>query len=415
MTDVRWLIPLLASTPALAAPSGEPGAAWLASLPAIVHERPLFDVALWQWVGLALLFSAGVLVCSALQWAALTVARRASKLTDSTWDDQILESAEGPGRLALFAILLASGSRALLLPSPVQRAIDVLAAWSGILALAWFSLRFLRVGSQLLLEKMAHQTGDDVGRVRGLRTQITVLRQVLRAGIYVLTLSTILLQLDAVRSIGMSLLASAGVAGLVVGLAAQKSISTLLAGIQLSITQPVRIGDTVIVENEWGWIEEITLTYVVVKVWDLRRLVIPMTYFLEKPFQNWSKVSPDIMGTVELHADYRTSIAALRAELERVLGEAPQGLWDGKVQNIQVTGCTDRTMTLRVLVSSPDAGKNWDLRVHVREKLIEFLKKQPHGIPVFRAEATHLSPLSPAPSPAPSPAVGVKNELRREV
>ena len=196
-----------------------------------------------------------------------------------------------------------------------------------------------------------------------------------------------LLQFEAVRNVGVSLLASAGLAGLVVGLAAQKSISTLLAGIQLSITQPVRIGDTVIVENEWGWIEEITLTYVVVKVWDLRRLVVPMSHFLDKPFQNWSKVSPEILGTAELFVDYRTDVAAVRAELARLLRDESQGLWDGRAQGLQVTGFSERTMTLRALVSAADAGKAFDLRCLVREKLIAYLQRQPAGLPVVRAEA----------------------------
>jgi small-conductance mechanosensitive channel len=208
--------------------------------------------------------------------------------------------------------------------------------------------------------------------------------------------SLLLLQFEAVRSVGVSLLASAGLAGLVIGLAAQKSISTLLAGIQLSITQPVRIGDTVIVENEWGWIEEITLTYVVVKVWDLRRLVVPMSHFLDKPFQNWSKVSPEILGTVELYADFRTDVAAVRAELKRILEQESEGLWDGKVQGLQVTGCSERTMLLRALVSSEDAGKSWDLRCLVREKLIGWLQRQPQGLPLVRAEASHQLTGDPA-------------------
>jgi small-conductance mechanosensitive channel len=158
----------------------------------------------------------------------------------------------------------------------------------------------------------------------------------------------------------------------------------------------VRIGDTVIVENEWGWIEEITLTYVVVKVWDLRRLVVPMTHFLDKPFQNWSKVSPEILGTVEVYADFRTDVAAVRAELKRILEQESEGLWDGKVQGLQVTGCTERTLLLRALVSATDAGKAWDLRCLVREKLIAWLQRQPRGLPLMRAEASHQLPGEPA-------------------
>jgi small-conductance mechanosensitive channel len=190
--------------------------------------------------------------------------------------------------------------------------------------------------------------------------------------------------------VGVSLLASAGIAGLAIGLAAQKSLSTLFAGIQLSITQPMRIGDTVIIENEWGWIEEITLTYVVVKVWDLRRLVIPITQFLEKPFQNWSKVSPEILGTAELYVDFRTNVPGVRAELKRVLEQESNGLWDGKVQGLQVTDLSERTMKLRALVSAADSGKAFELRCIVREKLVAYLQAQPHGLPMLRAEASGL-------------------------
>jgi small-conductance mechanosensitive channel len=193
----------------------------------------------------------------------------------------------------------------------------------------------------------------------------------------------------------MSMLASAGVAGVVIGLAAQKSISNLLAGIQLSLTQPVRIGDTVIVEGEWGWIEEITLTYVVVKIWDLRRLVVPIGTFLDKPFQNWSRNSTEILGTVEVFADWQVNVAEVRAELERIVETERGGLWDGKVVGLQVTALSDRAMTLRALVSATDSGKAWDLRCLVRERLVDWLQQQPEGLPRVRTELSGAVPTSP--------------------
>jgi small-conductance mechanosensitive channel len=248
-------------------------------------------------------------------------------------------------RYLAFVLLMAAGGRLLRLPPPAQHAVDVGARSVVIAAVAWFLLRFVRLAARFVEQKVADEgSGTDVGRARGLRTQLAVLRRVTEVAVVLVAASLLLLQFEAVRNVGVSLLASAGLAGLVIGLAAQKSISTLLAGIQLSITQPVRIGDTVIVENEWGWIEEITLTYVVVKVWDLRRLVVPMSHFLDKPFQNWSKVSPEILGTVEVYADFRTDVAAVRAELKRILEQESEGLWDGKVQGLQVTGCSERTM-----------------------------------------------------------------------
>ncbi|MDH3556523.1 MAG: mechanosensitive ion channel family protein, partial [Deltaproteobacteria bacterium] len=179
----------------------------------------------------------------------------------------------------------------------------------------------------------------------------------------------------------------AGIVGIIVGLAAQKSISTLFAGIQMAITQPIRIDDVVIVENEWGRIEEITLTYVVVRIWDLRRLIVPITYFLEKPFQNWTRISADLLGTVFLYVDYTVPVEAVRAELKRILESSP--LWDKQVCTLQVTNATDRTLELRALMSAADSPRAWELRCDVREKLIGFIRQNyPDGLPKVRAELT---------------------------
>jgi len=359
-------------------------------LPPFLFTRPFGVLELWQWLGLALAVVVGALAGRFLEGLALRVVKRATALTKSGWDDQFMGAGRGPMRYLLFALLVAGGGRLLQLPSLAQHGVDVGARSVMIAAVAWFLLRFVRLAAGFMEQKAALESNsEDVGRVRGLRTQLAVLRRVMEVAVVLVAASLLLLQFEAVRSVGVSLLASAGIAGLVIGLAAQKSISTLLAGIQLSITQPVRIGDTVIVENEWGWIEEITLTYVVVKVWDLRRLVVPMSHFLDKPFQNWSKVSPEILGTVEVHADFRTDVAAVRAELKRILEQESEGLWDGKVQGLQVTGCSERAIVLRALVSAEDAGKQWDLRCLVREKLIGWLQRQPHGLPLVRAEASH--------------------------
>jgi small-conductance mechanosensitive channel len=189
-----------------------------------------------------------------------------------------------------------------------------------------------------------------------------------------------------VRELGTSLLASAGIAGLIIGLAAQKSIANLLAGFQIAFTQPIRIDDVVVVENEWGRIEEITLTYVVVVIWDSRRLVLPISYFIEKPFQNWTRVSSDILGSVMIHADYSVPVDELRKELTRILNEEGKKYWDGKVNSIQVTEATEKTIQIRALVSSVNSGSAWDLRCLVREKLIAFIQKNyPSSLPRIRA------------------------------
>ena len=180
--------------------------------------------------------------------------------------------------------------------------------------------------------------------------------------------------------------ASAGIAGVVLGLAAQKSIAGLLAGIQLSITQPIRISDTVIVEGEWGTIEEINLTYVVLKVWDQRRLVVPIATFLEKPFQNWTRTTTELLGTVYFYADYRLPIDAVREELDRILEGNPK--WDERVKNVLVTEVTDRAVQVRALVSARNASDHWDLRCEVREKLVAWLRAHEGGryLPRMRVE-----------------------------
>ncbi len=356
-------------------------------LPDFMFQRPLWILELWQVLGFLALVGTGVVLSWLLQRVVLRGVARLTKLTPFLWDDALVDAAQRPLKYLFLPLLLAAGTRALLFPPPAQAVIDVLSRFLAIAALTWFVLRFVQRGAGLVLERLTVKAGADQGRVRGLKTQITVLRRVAEVAVVVVGVSAMLMQFEVVRSVGVSLLASAGLAGLVIGLAAQRSISTLLAGIQLSITQPIRIGDTVIVENEWGWIEEVTLTYVVVKVWDLRRLVIPMTYFLERPFQNWSKVSPEILGTVELRVDFTADVDAFRAELDRIL-ESPEGraLWDGKVKGIQVVDATDRVKTLRPLISAADSGMAWNLRCLIRERLIAFMANHPQWMPVTRYE-----------------------------
>jgi small-conductance mechanosensitive channel len=202
-----------------------------------------------------------------------------------------------------------------------------------------------------------------------------------------------LMTFDRVRQLGTTILASAGVVGIVVGMAAQRTIATFIAGLQIAITQPIRVDDVVIVENEWGRIEEITLTYVVVRIWDLRRLIVPITYFIESPFQNWTRTSADILGTVFVYADYTMPIDVLRDELQNILKKSEH--WDGKVCVLQVTNASDRTMELRALMSAADASTAWTLRCEVREKLIDFIRREyPKSLPKVRAELKRLTDIS---------------------
>jgi small-conductance mechanosensitive channel len=188
-----------------------------------------------------------------------------------------------------------------------------------------------------------------------------------------------------IKQIGVSLLASAGMLGIILGFAAQKTLGNFIAGIQIAIAQPIRLDDVVIIENEWGWIEEITLTFVVVRIWDLRRLVVPISYFLEKPFQNWTRTSADILGSVFIYTDYTIVVKEVRDELTRILTNSQY--WDKKVNVLQVTDAKERVIELRALMSAADSPTAWNLRCEVREKLFEFLQtKFPECLPRIRIE-----------------------------
>jgi small-conductance mechanosensitive channel len=226
--------------------------------------------------------------------------------------------------------------------------------------------------------------GDNL-QARRIQTQTRVLARTLASVIGVVGLSFALLTFPQVRSVGAGLLASAGVAGLAVGLAAKPVLGNLLAGLQIAFTQPIRLDDVVIVEGEWGRIEEIGRAFVVVAIWDQRRLVVPLQYFIEKPFQNWTRHSSEILGTVMLWVDYGAPLEALRAELHRVCEAAPE--WDRRLCLLQVTDANERAMQLRALVSAVDASRAWDLRCRVREALIAFLRERyPESLPRLRAE-----------------------------
>lgn len=226
-------------------------------------------------------------------------------------------------------------------------------------------------------------------RARKIRTQLNVLKRIVIIVVCILALGMMLMTFEKVRQLGTTILASAGIIGIVVGMAAQRTIGTFIAGLQIAFTQPIRIDDVVIVENEWGRIEEITLTYVVVKIWDLRRLVVPITYFIEKPFQNWTRATADLLGTVYIYVDYTVPVEVVRAELQNILKDCQ--LWDGKVCVLQVTNTSEHTLELRALMSAQDASTAWSLRCHVREKLVDFIQKKfPDSLPKLRASFQQL-------------------------
>lgn len=253
-----------------------------------------------------------------------------------------------------------------------------------IISLTWLAIRTLYAVREHLVKRAEKSSIDNIN-TRALRTKLNILLKIAVFAVGIVGGATALMTFPKIQQLGISILASAGVAGIIIGFAAQKSLSNLLAGIQIALTQPIRIDDVVIVDGEWGNIEEITLTYVVVRIWDRRRLIVPITYFVEKIFQNWTRISADLMGTVFIYVDYTAALSEIRAALDAIL--IGTDLWDGKIKNLSVTDTTAQTMEVRVLVSAADSSKLWELRCYVREKLITFLQqKYPVYLPKTRLE-----------------------------
>lgn len=310
-----------------------------------------------------------------------------------------LDAAYQPLRVVVVPLALLAALPAVALPPQVDEAAARVLGILLVAAVGWALVRMTDAAFVVLLANTVKAGESDV-ETRRRRTQLNLFRRLTALTIGLITGGLVLTAIPAVRSIGLSLFASAGVAGIVVGIAARPMMENLIAGVQIAITQPIRIGDVVVVEGEWGHVEEISSTYVVIEVWDLRRLVVPLSYFLEKPFQNWTRLSTEIIQPVTLYVDYTVPVEALREALHDILKASP--LWDGRVWNLQVTDLKERTMELRALVSATDAGRVWDLRCLVRERLLAFMQERfPEALPRTRIE---LAPPIPADATQPDAA-----------
>jgi len=324
-------------------------------------------------------------------WVLYRIARRLARFAER-WGQRQASTLE-----SLFIPVLANGLQlilpliALLLARPLlptapryTAVVKLVVSLLLIITVAWVLIRALNVLDRLVAIRYPIHVADNL-QARSIRTQFAFLRKL---GIFLVILiagASTLTLFDGARQLGTSLLTSAGILGLVVGFAAQKILGNLLAGFQIALTQPIRIDDAVIVENEWGWIEELTLTYVVVRLWDWRRLVLPINYFIEKPFQNWTRNSAELIGSIFLYTDYAVPLEPLRAELTRLLTAHP--LWDGQVNVLQVTDSRERVIELRALMSARNAPQAWDLRCAIREGLIVYLQREhPEALPRLRAE-----------------------------
>jgi small-conductance mechanosensitive channel len=261
-----------------------------------------------------------------------------------------------------------------LLVMPLQIAFIILTGWA--------SLAAMHVGIVVYSRRFELGSDDNLIARRHV-TQIRILERTAATFIVLLTIGAALMTMPTVRQYGISLLASAGAAGIIAGLALQPLLTNLIAGVQIAMTQPIRIDDAVVVKDEWGWIEEIGATYVTVRLWDWRRLILPLSFFIQQPFQNWTRSSSNLLGTVLFYVDYRAPLDAMRAKLEEIVKASPK--WDRGVVNLQVSDLTDRSMQVRCLASARNSGDTWDLRCEIREKMIAFLRAEhPYALPQSR-------------------------------
>lgn len=271
----------------------------------------------------------------------------------------------------------------------------------------WLLVRGVAALERAILRSYPIEVADNL-TARRVQTQTRVLARVAMGTIILLGTSVVLLTFPAVRQIGTTLLASAGIIGLVAGIAAKPVFGNLIAGLQIALTQPIRLDDVVIVEGEWGRIEEIGSSYVVVRIWDERRMVVPLTWFIENPFQNWTRSSANLLGTAFLWLDYRTPMAQLRAELERICKSEP--LWDGRVCVTQVTETSESTIQVRLLVSARNSGDAFDLRCIVRERMIDFLTREhPYALPTLRAQIASEPARAPRTPAVPSDSAAMRS------
>jgi small-conductance mechanosensitive channel len=343
-------------------------------------RREALGLARWQWIGLGVALALALALAQFLVFIGYAIGSRLAARTRLLWDGELLRELRGPSRLLLSVVAFLPLAHVLALPDVYRDVVFRISTSLGVVAVSWIAIRVVGVVSNAVEQRAvadAERSTHIPDSLRGVQTRVRVLRRVISVLLAICGGAVMLMQFELVRSIGVSLLASAGLAGIVLGVAAQRTLGSLVAGIQLSFTQPIRIGDQVIVEGEFGTIEEITLTYVVIKIWDERRLIVPVSRFFEQPFQNWTKVATGLHGTVMLQTDYGLPVDALRAEVDRLVSLDKR--WDGRTKAVHVTDFKDRTLEVRILVSARNGGDLFDLRAGLRERLVAWLSRLDSG------------------------------------
>lgn len=348
----------------------------------------------WLWPAAAL--AGAILLALVLHYLLFAVAKRIAARTGGIIYNSLVRRAEGPTRWIFPLLGIVIALPALPVRSGLVPGLRELVGLGVIGAIAWVVILLSEVLADTTYARYRVDISDNL-TARRIRTQIGVLRRIFNIVVIVITAGVMLMTFPAMRQIGTSLLASAGLAGLVIGMAMRPTLASLVAGLQIALTEPIRIEDVVIVEGDYGWIEEILTTYVVVRTWDLRRIIVPLSYFIEHPFQNWTRRTADLLAYVYLYCDYRTPIEPLRADFRRILESTPD--WDHKVCVLQVTDASEHTLQIRALASASDSGQAWNLRCYIRERLIAFLQENyPESLPTTRVEyrSTPDSPAIPA-------------------
>lgn len=336
-----------------------------------------------SWAVSLATFAVAAVLALAVNWLTFRVLGRIVANRDLFWRSLVSRS-KGPTRLGLIMIALAIAAQFARLTPWQANTLSQIFLVAVILLLGWLAQTALHIFSTIYMRRFSLDSEDNL-LARKHVTQIRILRRIADVLIVVTTISIALMTFDGVRQYGVSLLASAGAAGLIVGLALQPLFKNIFAGIQIAITQPIRIDDAVIVEGEWGNIEEIGSTYVVVRIWDWRRLILPISYFIEQPFQNWTREGASLIGSVMLYLDYQAPMDAIRAKAKQIVETEP--LWNKDVFAVQITDFKERVMEVRVLASANSAGKAFDLRCNIREKLITFIQNEhPEALPRTRGD-----------------------------
>ena len=358
----------------------------------------------WHDLLIAAAFIAGAIVIAlivhaVLFWGLRRIVRRKAALLGQS----ITRHAQKPTRWIFPLVAILAILPGLTLTPRVMDALEHIVGLGLIAATAWLVILVIEVTSDIITGRYRVDIPDNL-TARRIQTQFKMLHRIVVVLVVIVTIAIMLMTFPAIKHIGESVLASAGLASLVVGLAMKGTLSNLVAGVQIAFAQPFRIEDAVVIEGEWGWIEEIGTMYVVVRIWDLRRLVLPLSYFLDHPFQNWTYKSADLLAHCYIYTDYTVPVQALRDELGRILKSTP--LWAGKVCVLQVTQLQQFTVQIRALMDARNASDAWDLRCIVREQMIEFLTRDyPGSFPKYRgefqmgAESGHVLEATPPESP----------------